>query len=88
MRASYRGEHLYSPIPGSRAVNQSRHVYNAFLKKQADVDSQILWSAYLHNQGPEPPTFIEWARAHAVETTKEPDGGFSYKVRKRGIKGR
>eukprot|EP00973_Karenia_brevis_P088015 12207540-Karenia_brevis.AAC.1 len=35
MRSSYRGDHIYSPIPGSTAMNQSRHVYNAFLQWQA-----------------------------------------------------
>eukprot|EP00973_Karenia_brevis_P001212 166386-Karenia_brevis.AAC.1 len=88
MRSSYRGEHIYAPIPGSAAFNRSRCVYNAFLQKQADVDCQIMWNAYLHKQGPEPPTFIEWARAHAVEQFRAPDGGLSYKVRKRGIRGR
>ena len=77
MRASYRGDHIYPPIPGSSASNQSRQVYEAFLQWQTRVDSVLA----------EPVTFIEWARAHAVETSPLPSGGFSYKVRARGNRG-
>eukprot|EP00973_Karenia_brevis_P035404 4880835-Karenia_brevis.AAC.1 len=74
MKSSYRGDHIYSPIPGSTAMNQSRHVYNAFLQWQARVDSLLA----------KPVKFVEWARAYAVETTKQPDGSLSYKLRERG----
>eukprot|EP00973_Karenia_brevis_P069305 9636660-Karenia_brevis.AAC.1 len=78
MTASYRGDHIYSPIPGSKAVNQSRHMYNAFLQWQARVDNMLA----------EPVTFIEWARAYTVKSTPLPEGGFSYELRERGKRGR
>ena len=33
VKASFTGERLYTPIPGSKAVNNSRHLYNAYQQR-------------------------------------------------------
>jgi len=55
IRASFLGDNLFAPIPGSKAVNSSRHVYNAYLSRDAEVEGE----------GP-PMSFIDWARLHRV----------------------
>ena len=77
-RASYRGDHIHAPVPGSKAINQDRHVYEAFLQSQMRVDSLLA----------EPITFIQWARDHAVDVVPLSDGSFAYNVRTRGERGR
>ena len=62
MKSSYIGDHIYAPIPGSKAKNNSRGTYDAFLGLQRSrVDHQ------LHG----PIAFIDWARAHIVETVPD-----------------
>ena len=56
MKASFRGETIYAPIPGSQAKNSSRDQYAGFLKRAACVDSLL----------GEKQCFLEWAREHKV----------------------
>ena len=58
--SSFLGSTLYPPVPGSLAVNSSRHIYNAFLQEMQKPE----------NLEKAPQRFIEWARVHKVVRTK------------------
>ena len=77
IRASFLGDNLFAPIPGSKAVNSSRHVYNAYLQRPPE------------NEGDEAMAFIDWARLHKVIVQKPEveNGEFHYEIKRRAERG-
>lgn len=73
MRASFTGETLYTPIPGSKAINSSRHMYEAF--KTCATSEERRGS------------FAEWIRKYGVTTKKEANGSFQYTGKPRNLRG-
>ena len=81
IRASFLGGNLFAPIPGSKAVNNSRHIYNAYLRRDADADGEG-----------SPMSFIDWARlrrviVHRSQEEEENNTSYCYEVKLRAERG-
>lgn len=84
VKASFTGDDCFAPVPGSNAVNHSRHAYNAF--QQCLRDNHVSVRA-------DQPSFIQWLRGWQVaDVRKRPgeegeDAHYVYKVKQRNLAG-
>lgn len=77
IHSSFAGLHIFAPVPGSKAVNVSRHMYNAFLAYQQRMPSEQSWNG----------SYIEWLRTHKPDWKKQSDGTFAYSWQLRNKEG-
>ena len=94
VRASFTGAFVHAPVPGSMAINNDRHLYNAYQqwleKPQVEGDAS-------KDPVPSQTNFIEWCRFFDVKKTvpnREPSEAkhgrqtFTYTLRRRNVVGR
>ena len=73
LRASFTGERVYAPIPGSAAQNRSRFTYQAFLDAKAESSRCM--------------SYIQWVRKYRCEFAAGDDSGRSCRVKLRNVAG-
>ena len=94
VRASFTGALVHAPIPGSTAINNDRHLYNAY--QQWLVNPRVEGDAS-HDPAPAKTNFIEWCRFFDVKKfvpdSQQPQDihgrqKFTYTLRRRNVVGR
>ena len=69
VRASFTGAYVHAPIPGSTAINNDRHLYNAF--QQWLVKDQVsLEGDDPKDPDPQKTNFLEWCRFFDIRNKK------------------
>ena len=94
IKASFTGEYCYAPVPGSEAVNNSRHAYLAF---QQHLGTNHVSVNYTSNSGEaKKRSFLEWYRlwqiankraATTEEREREGAPAYKYEIKQRNQAG-